>query len=81
MVADEVGARRRNQRGEAAQEFGGLQQQCLAAIAERPLEPVGEPAVGQLGEPLLRERRAGAVAAEVREPFTVVRVQVHRRVQ
>ncbi len=57
------------------------QQQCLAAIAERPLESVGEPAVGQLGEPLLRERRAGAVAAEVREPFTVVRVQVHRRVQ
>ena len=79
MIADEVGARRRDQRGEAAQEFGGLQQQCLAAIAKRPLEPVGEAAVGR--EPLLRERRAGAVAAEVRKPFTVVRVQVHRCVQ
>jgi hypothetical protein len=50
----------------------GLQQQCLAPVAERPLEPVGEPAVGQFGESLLRERRAGAIAAEMCEPFTVV---------
>jgi hypothetical protein len=81
VVADEVGARRRDQCGEAAQELGGLQQQCLAAVAERPLETVGESAVRQFGEALLRERRAGAVAAEMREPFTVVRVQVHCRVQ
>jgi len=46
MIADEVGARQWDQRGEAAQELGGLQHHRLAAVAERALEPVGEPAVG-----------------------------------
>ena len=81
MVADEVGARRRDQRGEATQEFGGLQQHHLAAVAEGALEPVGETAVGQFGEPLLRKRRPGAVAAEVRESLAIIRVQMHRRMK
>ncbi len=72
MVADEVSAGRRNQRGQPPQQLGGLQQQHRAAVAQWPLEPIGEPPVGQLGEPLLRQRRAGAVAAEAREPLAVV---------
>jgi len=50
MVPDQVSSRRRNQRGEAAQQLGGLEQQSLAAIVEWPLQPIGDPPVGQLGK-------------------------------
>ncbi len=38
---------------------------------------MGEPAVGKLREPILRQRRTGAITAQVREALAVVGVQVH----
>ena len=74
VVAQEVGGRRRNQRGEAAQQLPGFEKERRATVAEGPLETVGEPAVGELGEPLLREGRSDAVAAQMREALSIVRV-------
>ena len=81
VIAQQVGTRRRDQRGETAKQVGRLEQERRAPVAEGPLQTVGEPAIGELGEPLLREGRPGAVSAQVREPLTVVLVQMHGRVQ
>jgi len=57
-----VSPRRRDQRGETAEQLARLENEDLAAVAEAPLHAVGELAVGERGRPLLRERWAGAIA-------------------
>ena len=67
MVADEVGARRRNQRGEAAQEFGGLQQQCLAGGSPAQVSDVG--LSGELAKgPFLLGREDIPLSAKMTHP-------------
>src|SRR5438105_3964579 len=79
-------ARRVHLCSRAAASRGGGRVRWAAAAMSRgrrrwAAETVGESAIGQFGEALLRERRAGAIAAEMCEPFPVLRVQVHRCVQ
>jgi hypothetical protein len=61
-----VGPRRRHQRGQAAEQFAALEDEEIAAVTEAPFHAIGELAIAYR-EPLLRERWASAVAAEVRE--------------
>ena len=64
-----------------AEQLARLENEDLAAVAEAPLHAVGELAVGERGKPLLRERWAGAIAAQVRQALPVVRVQMDTGVQ
>ena len=81
MVAHEVGPRRRDQRGETAEQLARLEDEDLAAVAEAPLHAVRELAVGKRGKPLLRERWTGAIAAQLSQALPVVRVQMNTGVQ
>jgi len=74
-------ARRRYQRGEPTQQLGRLEDQRVSARGERALQAIGEPAVWKLGKAILRERRAGAIAAQMRQALAVVGVQVHPGVE
>jgi hypothetical protein len=70
VVAHEVSPRRRHQRGETAKQFARLEDEDLAAVSEAPFHAVRELAVGKRREPLLRERRTGAIAAQVRQQIS-----------
>jgi len=76
-----VSPRRRDQRGETAEQLARLENEDLTAVAEAALHSIGELAVGERGKPLLRERWAGAIAAQVRQALPVVRVQMDTGVQ
>ena len=80
MLAHEVSPRWWDQRGETSEQFARLEDQDLAAVTEAPLHAVRKLAVGKRREPLLRERRTGAIAAQVRQALPVVRVQMNARV-
>jgi hypothetical protein len=81
VIADQMRARRRYQRGEPTQQLGRLEDQRVSARGERALQAIGEPAVWKLGKAILRERRAGAIAAQMRQALAVVGVQVHSGVE
>jgi uncharacterized protein YoaH (UPF0181 family) len=81
VVAHEVSPRRRDQRGETAEQLARLEDEDIAAVAEGPLHAVRKLAVGKRGKPLLRERRTGAIAAQVCQALPVVRVQMDTGVQ
>ena len=81
VIADQVRARRRHEHSEPAQQLGRLEDQRVPAHSERALQVIGEPAVRKLGEAILRERRAGGIAAQMRQALAVVGVQVHPGVE
>ena len=81
MIADEVSARRRYQRGQPAQELARFEHQHLGAIGEGALQEIGEASVSELRQSRLHERRTGAVPAKMSEAFPVVGVEVHAGVQ
>jgi hypothetical protein len=81
VVAHEVSPRRRDQRGETAEQLARLEDEDIAAVAEGPLHAVRKLAVGKRGKPLLRERRTGAIAAQVCQALPVVRVQMDTGMQ
>jgi hypothetical protein len=64
--------RRRDDADQSAQECDGLEHQVGAAIWPGPLEPVRDPAVAGPGQPILGERRTGAVAAQALERVAIV---------
>ena len=63
MIADEMPAWGRNERREAAEQLDRLQKEDFAAVGQGALELIGETAVGERGQAILSQRRAGAVAA------------------
>jgi hypothetical protein len=77
VVPDQVRTGRRHKDREPAQELGRVEDHHLVGASNGALQAIGEPAVGEFREPLLRERRTGAVSAEVCETLAIVRVQVH----
>ena len=67
VVAHLVHARRRNERGELLEQLERLERlehDMRGAVAPAALEPVEQPAVGEPGQTLGRDRRACDVAAE-----------------
>jgi len=64
VVADQVDARRRDDRGEPGEELGRLKGKVVRTVGERTLEAIGDAAVGQRAEAGERQRWAGAIATE-----------------
>jgi hypothetical protein len=81
MVSHEVSPRRRDQRGEPAEQLPRFEDEDLSAVAEAPLHAVRELAVRKRREPLLGERRTETIAAQVSQALPVVRMQVDPGVQ
>lgn len=81
VETDDVRARRRHERREAAKQLDRLQLQLLAAVGERALHSDREAPIWQLGKPILRQRRPRAVAAQPSQPLPIVGVQVDTGVQ
>ena len=65
LVPDEMPTRPRNQQGESSHQTLTVQHQTERAVGERVLEGVAVAAVRELGQAAERERRAGAVSAQL----------------
>jgi len=72
-ISDEVKARRRDDRSDAAEQIVGLEQDRDGAVAPGLLQAVAELAARELLQAFLRDRRPAEVAAEPLEPGAVAR--------
>jgi hypothetical protein len=81
VVADVVGARRRDAGRQAFQERDRLEQDMGGAVSPASLEAVAEASILELGEPLRGERGAGHVGAESFESSAVAGGDGHVGVQ
>jgi hypothetical protein len=81
VVADLVGARRRNEGDQPLQQLGALHQDVRRAVAPARLEVQGEPSVGTRFEAIVREGRTRDVATQSLEPVAVSRRDGEFRVE
>ena len=81
MVEDQVDRRPRRQRRQLLEELHGLEEQVRRAVAPRPLQLHPHAAVAQQSQPVVGQRRAEEVAAQMLQTRRVVGAHPHVGVQ
>jgi hypothetical protein len=72
VIADLMGARRRDQRSQSLQKLMPFHHDMGRAVSPARLESVRESAVGHLFEAVERERRPGHIATQTLEPIPII---------
>jgi hypothetical protein len=76
-----VASRPRDQDGELFDQFSRLEDNVRRAIAPGVSKPVCDPPIGELVQPLSRDRRPGNVSAQSLDSFSIPAANHHSRVQ